>query len=66
MGKKEKESWRIVWEAIALMLFNALLGALSQGAFGLSGPAWYVLIVALCVLDLVMVYRLVRKLVRLK
>jgi len=61
MKQDEKWSWQLVWASIGLMAANCLLVLFAPGTFGLDGILYYGVMLILCVIDLVMVYLLVRK-----
>ncbi len=63
MKRDEKWGWKLAWAGIGLIIVSCLLMfvAFSQEMLGLNKPLYYTIFVALVVMDLALVYSLVRK-----
>ncbi len=63
MKHDEERGWKMVWAGIGAIAMSCLLMYISYtpGALGLSGPLYYVVLIGLSVMEVVLVYFLVRK-----
>ncbi len=63
MKQDEKKDWKMVWEALGLLPVSCLLMyiSLSRDALGLNEILYCVILVCLSIIDLALVYLLVRK-----
>jgi len=63
MKHDEKWGWKLVWAGIGLMVVSCLLMYVSYTPeiLGLSKPLYYVILISLIVIEVALVYVVVRK-----